>query len=241
MFYENGSIYDQSTILNADFSLNRTLLAEQGLPWYATTNAIYYLGQNMALGATFTHCVLWYGRDVLEAFKGYRSRTLRDKHYQTILKNYKEVPMWVYGAILVASFVMAIATCYTGDSHLPWYGIIAAYAVACAIFPFICIFPSITGWQVSTDTLVLMLGSAVVPGNSQANMYFQLFGANAATQGINLASDLKLAQYTKLPPRTTLWVQSLGTVIGGILQIVIAKQILATHREILLDVAGNNM
>nr|AOR51668.1 oligopepetide transporter OPT/MTD1 [Phaffia rhodozyma] len=86
-----------------------------------------------------------------------------------------------------------------------------------------------------------MLGSAVVPGNAQANMYFGLYGSNAATQGIAFASDLKIAQYTKLPPRTTLWVQSLGTVLGGILQIVISKQIIGSHRDILLDPAGNNI
>lgn len=45
LFYENGTTYDQSTILDASFNLNRTALEEQGLPWYATTNAIYYLGQ----------------------------------------------------------------------------------------------------------------------------------------------------------------------------------------------------
>jgi hypothetical protein len=110
LFYENGSVYDQMSILDANYNLNRTALAEQGLPWYATTNAIYYMGQNMALGATFTHCALWYGKDVWEAFKGYRTRTLKDKHYQTIISNYKEVPMYVYGGILLASFAMAMAT-----------------------------------------------------------------------------------------------------------------------------------
>jgi hypothetical protein len=44
LFYANGSDYDQNTILNADYSLNEDALAVQGLPRYAPSNAIYYLG-----------------------------------------------------------------------------------------------------------------------------------------------------------------------------------------------------
>lgn len=53
--YHAGTIYDQLSILNPDYSLNKTALDEQGLPWYAASNAIYYLGCNLAIGATLTH------------------------------------------------------------------------------------------------------------------------------------------------------------------------------------------
>ena len=35
LFYENGTEYNQLLILNDDFTLNTTKLAEQGLPYYA--------------------------------------------------------------------------------------------------------------------------------------------------------------------------------------------------------------
>lgn len=47
LFNLDGTIYNQSSILNADNSLNQTLLDAVGLPWYSTTNAIYYLGSNL--------------------------------------------------------------------------------------------------------------------------------------------------------------------------------------------------
>jgi len=34
--------------------------------------------------------------------------------------------------------------------------------------------------------------------------------------------------------------QTLGTVVGAILQLVIMKQIISSHRELLTDVQGNN-
>ncbi len=54
------------------------------------------------------------------------------------------------------------------------------------------------------------------------------------TWGVSLAQGRALARHMKLPPRTTLWVQSLGMVIGGILQICIANRTLETRRGILL-------
>ena len=38
--------------------------------------------------------------------------------------------MWVYGGIIVGSFAMAMATCYTGHSQLPWWALIVAIILA---------------------------------------------------------------------------------------------------------------
>jgi len=156
LFYKNGSDYDQLAILNADFSLNEAALAEQGIPWYAASNAIYYLGCNLAIGATLTHVAIWYWRPILNAVKGFRTRSIEDPHYQKMLV-YKEVPMWVYGGIILASFAMAMATCCTslssfstrsndlpnsplllladtGHSQLPWWALIVAILLAFFMF-----------------------------------------------------------------------------------------------------------
>jgi len=50
-----------------------------------------------------------------------------------------------------------------------------------------------------------------------------------------------MSQYTKLPPRVTLFVQSLGTVIGAILQLIIMKSVISAQRELLLDTQGSNI
>ena len=63
------------------------------------------------------------------AIKEWRSSTTTDPHYER-MKVYKEVPMWWYGVILGASFAMAMATCYTGGSQLPWWALIVALLVA---------------------------------------------------------------------------------------------------------------
>ncbi|GAA5984935.1 hypothetical protein JCM10908_002459 [Rhodotorula pacifica] len=240
LFFVNGSVYDQSLILNADYSLNRSALEIYGLPWYAPTNAIYYVGCNLAIGATFTHIALWYWRPVYEAIRGFRSRAETDPHYMK-MRVYREVPMWVYGFIMAASFAMAMATCYTGHSHLPWWALIVAILLAICIFPFVCIIGAVTGFSTEVQLLAQMLGAVVVPNNPQANMYFTLYGVNACSQGVAMAGDLKLGQYTKLPPIATLIVQVIGTLVGAILQLIIMKDVIKSHRELLLSTQGSNI
>ncbi|GAA6061462.1 hypothetical protein JCM10212_005665 [Sporobolomyces blumeae] len=240
LFYANGSQYDQNLILNADWSLNETALAVQGLPWYAASNAIYYLGCNLAIGATLSHVAIWYWRPIVDAFKLYRTRTQPDPHYQ-LMRVYKEVPMWVYGSLMGISFAFAMATCYTGHSQLPWWALIVALLLSTFMFPFVCVVYAITGFPTDVQQLAQMLGAALVPGNSQANLYFTLYGANTTDQAIGMSADLKLGQYTKLPPRATFGVQCIGTVVGAILQLIIMKSVISNQREILLSVQGSNI
>ncbi|KDE06610.1 hypothetical protein MVLG_03106 [Microbotryum lychnidis-dioicae p1A1 Lamole] len=240
LFYLNGTQYDQLAILNPDFSLNEAKLEVQGIPWYSTSNAIYYIGSNLAIGATLTHVILWFMPSIVKAFKEYRDRSQPDPHYQKMLV-YREVPMWWYCATLVVSFSMAMATCYTGHSQLPWWALIVAFLLAVIIFPPVIVVYAVTGFKTDVTQLAQMLGAAIVPGNSRANLYFMLYGANSTSQALGLTRDLKLGQYTKLPPMSTFVCQVVGTIVGAILQLIIMKSIISAQREILLSVQGTNI
>jgi len=89
--------------------------------------------------------------------------------------------------------------------------------------------------------MVQMLGGALVPGKPVANMYFTMYGFNPVTQALNLLRDLKLGQYAKLPPRVTFTVQTVGTIVGGLLNFVIARVVLTSQRDVLRDVQGTNV
>jgi len=47
---------------------------------------------------------LFWGKDVLAAFKPEQLRGKPDRHYEA-MKKYQEAPMWWYAALLVLSFV----------------------------------------------------------------------------------------------------------------------------------------
>jgi hypothetical protein len=104
----------QTLILDANNQLNQTALDIVGVPWFATTNALFYLGSNLAIGASLTHVVLWFMPSIIQAWNQYKTREQPDPHYQ-MMKAYPEVPMLWYGAIMVVSFAMVRTSNITRD------------------------------------------------------------------------------------------------------------------------------
>ncbi|KAH9941492.1 OPT oligopeptide transporter [Amylocystis lapponica] len=235
---ENGTIYDQSLILDEHFALNKTAYAIVGQPWLSSSNVILTLGVNMSIGATFVHIGLWYGKEVYAAFMSYlRGKPVHDAHYRKMAV-YAEVPMWWYGAVAVSAFITAMVCIYTEDSQLPWWALIVGLLVGVIMLPFYGAMIAIAAFAPSISNLFQMLGAAVVPGSSQANMYFELYSSGALGQAAGMLSDLKLGQYIKLPPRTTFTVQMVGTSVGALLNYVIMQIVVNNERSILLSNEG---
>jgi len=68
LFYENGTIYNQSLILNDKFEVDSSLVAQHGLPYFAGTRVATLLFVNMGLAATFAHLLLWNRDDLRSAW-----------------------------------------------------------------------------------------------------------------------------------------------------------------------------
>ncbi|KDE05562.1 hypothetical protein MVLG_04057 [Microbotryum lychnidis-dioicae p1A1 Lamole] len=100
---------------------------------------------------------------------------------------------------------------------------------------------AVTGFHSSGSTLCQMLGSALVPGNARASLYFGLYSSNSVAQGSLMVKDLKLGQYTKVPPRALFALQAVGTLLGSVLNLVVMNSIVSSQREVLLDVEGTNL
>ncbi|KZT69481.1 OPT superfamily oligopeptide transporter [Daedalea quercina L-15889] len=240
LFYENGTEYDQLAILNADFTLNNTLLAEQGLPYYAASQTIYQLSRTMYIGTAVTHFFIWHFKDVYNVVRNVRTQECQDVHYQK-MKVYKEAPAWWFAVLFVITFALGLGLLYAADSGLPWWGFIVALIFSTAFVPILGTLYATVGYQPSLQFLIQMVGGAMIPGKPVANMYFTLYGYQTYQLTLNMLRDLKLGQYTKLPPRVTFLMQTIGGIVGGVLNYVIMKSVIAGNREILLDVQGTNV
>ncbi|CAA7268243.1 unnamed protein product [Cyclocybe aegerita] len=240
LYSQNGTEYDQLSILNPDFTLNEEKLAVQGLPWYAASQLLFKISRTMYIGAAVTHFFVWHFRTVYKIVRNYRTNDCDDAHYRK-MKVYKELSNWWYLAILVATMAMAIATSYAANSGLPWWGLIVAVFFAWMFVPIIGTLYATVGYAPSIENMVQMLGGALIPGKPVANMYFTMYGYNPVVQALSLLRDLKLGQYTKLPPRTTFAVQTVGTIIGGLLNFVVMKTVINAQRTILRSVQGTNV
>ncbi|KZT11109.1 OPT oligopeptide transporter [Laetiporus sulphureus 93-53] len=238
---ENGTIYDQTLILNADQSLNKTAYAIVGQPWQSGSTVIYNLGLNLSIGATFVHIGLWHGRELWSAFLDYlQGKPVADLHYKK-MHIYKEVPMWWYGALTLGAFITAMVCAYTEHSGLPWWALIIALLFAAMVLPFYGAMWAVAAWTPGITNLFQIFASALIPGSSQANMYFELYSSQSLVQAASMLGDLKLGQYTKLPPRVTFVVQIAGTVVGALLNYVIMQTVVKNERTILLSDEGTRV
>ncbi|KAI3613649.1 peptide transporter mtd1 [Moniliophthora roreri] len=261
LYREDGSRYDQTMILNDDFTLNEEKLAAYGLPWFTGIDTVGRLVGCLAFGATtVTHIILWHRNQIWDAIKCAKNGTVVDAHYEK-MKVYKEVPFWWYTAMTICSVAMALATDYTGHSQLSWWAFFIAIGYAASLLPIIVTLyatiwfglpqmrrlyaDSNLSFIPDTGNIAQMLGAALSPGKPHANMYFTMYAYNSTEQGRSMARDLKMGQYTKTPPRVTFTMQSIGAVIGGIksslINYVIMKIIISSNREILLSVQGTNV
>ncbi|KAG0707311.1 OPT oligopeptide transporter protein-domain-containing protein [Suillus ampliporus] len=266
LFYENGTEYNQTLILNANYEVDPTLLAEQGVPYYASTWVVYLLTSNLGLAATFTHLLLWNWDDLRSAWSwmtlsslkqmwanfnwrvwqadGMRTQDIDDEHidphYKQMLK-YPDAPNSWYFAVFVLSFIVSLVVIYTTNSTLPWWGFVISLLLATISILFFGALFAITGLGFIIQPFVQMIGGYLHSGKPVANMYFVLYGYNTVTQAQLLLRDLKIAQYAKLPPRAAFTAQIVGTLLGAILNFIMMNSIIDNQREILLSIQGTNI
>ncbi|TID18028.1 OPT superfamily oligopeptide transporter [Venturia nashicola] len=252
----NFTSFNQTAVLDKDYKVDLAKVAEQGIPYFTGSFAIYILATNLSITSTFSHLMLWNFDDLKSAWgfasvanlkflanpqnwdlRFWKADTTKSKwggpddketdpHYRLMLA-YDDAPNWWYGTILVLSTVVGLVMLYLGKSTLPWWG----FAVSCGL-SFICVLffgaqYAITGYNYNIQPVIQMLGGYLHPGRPLANMYFVLFGYNSVVQGQLLLRDLKFAQYAHLSPRCTFTVQLVS--------------ITTNQRETLLDIKGTSV
>ncbi|KAF7307754.1 OPT oligopeptide transporter [Mycena kentingensis (nom. inval.)] len=255
LYYENGTQYEQLLILNDDFTLNEDKLAEQGLPWYAASQLLYKVSRTIYIGAALTHFLLWHSKTVWKLFRG-GADAIDDPHYKK-MKVYKEISNWWYLGVFLICAGVAIGTTYGAKSGLPAWATIVALLFGWIFVPVIGTLYATVGYAPSIENMVQMLGvrcalvspwlicTCTCSNFSERVPLFTLvstmYGYQPVVQAYTLCGDLKLGQYTKLPPRATFSVQTVGAIVGGLLNFVIMKTVIASHAEILRDVQGSNI
>lgn len=95
-----------------------------------------------------------------------------------------------------------------------------AQLLGCIVAPFSLCLYGLLGTSVSTNNLSKMLCGALQPGKPVANLYFSMFSHEITVLSVFLSTDLKLAQYLKIPWRTMFILQTYGSLFGTALNYV---------------------
>ncbi|TCD71832.1 hypothetical protein EIP91_003175 [Steccherinum ochraceum] len=240
IFSANGSVYHQSAVFGSTFTLNETALQEIGLPALTGSNAWANLTANLSIGALIAHCFLFWRPCVVDSFKQARKGTQPDPHWQAMQK-YDEVPWYWYAALLVLAFFAGLIVVIKGDTTLPWWSYIVALLLGGFIAPFSNLMFARLGNGIATNQLMKMVAAACNPGRPVANLYFSMWSHDTIATSINLAGDLKMGQYLKIPPRAMFLTQIWGVILGAVVNYVVMISVVDAQREILLDPEGTNV
>ncbi|KAH8093252.1 oligopeptide transporter [Cristinia sonorae] len=240
IFSANGSIYKQSAVFGPKFVLNETALHEIGLPALTGSNAWSNLTANLAIGGLIAHCIVFWRPYVVEAFHQSRKGTQPDPHWQAMQK-YKEVPWYWYLALVVLAFFAGLIVVLKGETTLPWWAYIVALILGAFITPFSNLLFARMGNGIATNQLMKMVAAAVNPGRPVANLYFSMWSHDVVAGSVNLAGDLKMGQYLKIPPRAMFLTQIWGVIIGAVVNYVVMVSVVDSQRKILLDPRGTNV
>ncbi|KAG7452993.1 OPT oligopeptide transporter [Guyanagaster necrorhizus] len=248
LFGKDGDTYDQSAVIDSSYHLNATAIAEVGLPRYTTTYAISQLCYNLSLGSAVTYVLLWHWKELRTAFGGFRflkrgHADIDDPHYNE-MKKYKEVPQWVYGVLFLVSIGVAIGTAYAGPGGyvlIPAWSIIFFTVFSFFMATLLGFITATTGFNISLKYAVQIIAAFIHPGEPITVMYANLFGNSSAWQTLYMLQDLKLGQYTKLPPRITFAAQMAGSIIGAIFNYTMMNTIVTNNRAVLKDPTGTRV
>ncbi|TBU24331.1 OPT oligopeptide transporter [Dichomitus squalens] len=244
LFNDKGGRYNQTAILTPQNTLNATALESVGLPRYTTSYVISQMCYNFSLGAAIVHVLLWNWPELTKAFGKMRflksSQDIDDPHYQR--KKYKEVPQWWYLLLFVAALALGIGCSYNkGDWLLPAWSVILFTVISSCIAVCIGFVAATTGFTLQIKHIMHILSAFVHPGRPVAVMYVNLYGNSTAYQCLYMLQDLKLGQYTKLPPRATFAAQMAGSIIGSIFNYTMMNSIVTNNRAALIDPVGTRV
>ncbi|KAK0470542.1 oligopeptide transporter [Armillaria novae-zelandiae] len=237
IFSANGTVYRQSAVFGSEWTLNQTALDEVGLPALTGSNAWTNLTANLGIGGLIAHVLLFWGPYARDAVKQSRNKTQPDQHFQAMQK-YAEAPWWWYAILLLLSFFAGLIVVLKGQTSLPWWSYIVALVLGGFITPFSTLLYGRMGTGVATNQLMKMVPGALNPGKPVANLYFSMWSHDVVATSINLAGDLKIGQYTKVPPRVMFLTQVWGTILGAIVSYVVMISVVDKQREILTDPSG---
>jgi OPT family oligopeptide transporter len=260
--------YNTTAILNKKFEVQEELLSKYGLPFKTSASVLASTGISMAISATFTHMFLWHFQDLKSAWSFFTVENFKklsrpkewnlkfwtwenkpvtqeeadaiDPHYG-LMTAYKDIPQWWFGTILVLSISSGLVSCYLGNTTLPWWGFFIAISLCILCLTFFAAQSAMFGFSPMVQPLIQLIGAYLIPGKPVANMYFATYGFNSLYQAKFLLRDLKLGQYTHLPPRCTFTTQMIGTSIGCLISYFMMEQIVDQKQDILRDIQGTNV
>lgn len=230
-FNNKGKRYNVTMITNdlGKFVLDK--YQNYSEPYMAAGNIVIYFFFFAAYSSTLTYVCFFHRHEIYAGFKGFvhsikkrlgRTSNLdeeedvdlaEDIHYR-LMQQYKEVPEWWYLCVLLAAIGVGIAGVAAYDTGVT--PVVVIFGIIMALFAIVPIglVQSVTGMPITLNVLAEFIGGAVLPGDALAMNYFKMYGYITTAYALVFCNDLKMAHYSKIPPRHTFTAQLVATLVG---------------------------
>ena len=218
VFDNTGARYEVLKIVDANGLFDETAYSVYS-PLYLSAGNVFRYGMYFAVYASIiTHTYLYNRREIVASFKNMISRrptsTDSEDIHTRLMKRYREVPEYVYFAVLAISMALGAAGIGAYPTHttpaVVLYGVFLAliFCIPCGVIM------SITNVEVTLHVIAELFGGLWFPGNATAMNYFKSYGYVTTSHTLHFAQDLKLAHYVHIPPWVTFNCQVAATLVS---------------------------
>ncbi|XVE49429.1 hypothetical protein DITRI_Ditri01bG0081700 [Diplodiscus trichospermus] len=252
LFTAQGQKYNITAIVDDKFEIDLAKYEEQGRINLSMFFALTYGFGFATIASTLTHVALFYGREIYDRYcASYKGR--EDIHTR-LMKKYGDIPSWWFYILLAATVVVSLVLCiFLKDQvQLPWWGLLFAGAIAFVFTLPISVITATTNQvsvhlenkrklsnliasRLSYNIITEYVMGLVYPGRPIANVCFKTYGYMSMAQAVSFLNDFKLGHYMKIPPRSMFFVQLIGTVLAGTINLVVAGLLLNSIENICQD------
>ncbi|KAG0203826.1 hypothetical protein BGX28_004031 [Mortierella sp. GBA30] len=229
LFKDDGDEYNKSMVMTNNI-LDPVKYEAYGPLRMDSFFALTYGVGFAALTATLTHVVLYHGKDIRDQWKAAISMRDHDIHSRMMME-YKEVPQWWYAILFLVTTALSIFTVVKWN-YLPWYYLIAAFAIAIVFALPVGIVQAVTNQQPGLNVITEYVIGYLMPGHPIANVTFKAYGYITNVQALQFTQDLKLGHYMKIPPRIMFWVQVISSILAGLINLMTTDWLLKAQPNI---------
>jgi OPT family small oligopeptide transporter len=218
-FDNQQNVYNVTRILGPNFTFDLEKYKAYSPMFLAPTFGLNYGLSFAALTAAIVQVILFHRKEVWYRFRAARQQE-PDIHLR-LMNKYVPCPDWWYGILLFFSVMLGLATVLAFDSQLKWWAYFVSLLVALVFLIPCCMILGMTGITLSLNIISPFLAGYMFPGLPIGNMLFKVYSTCTLGQAQYFASDLKLAHYMKIPPRTAFTAQIVAALWASVVQIAV--------------------
>jgi len=166
--------------------------------------------------------ILWHWDDMKRAM---RSNVSEDVHNR-LMQAYDPVPKSWYIITVSLSLGASILLVMFSPLQLPVWALLLCVAVALVFLLPVGVIKATSDTSIGLNVITEFVAGYLMPGRPIANVAFKCYGYMTMSQALDLVTDLKLGHYMKVPPKHMFVAQTLGTVIGCVVNYIVLRVVL---------------